>query len=234
MKNFPGHSHASSVGVDSPRYVQRSITRSGYQVRGIFPSARFKRTLQWHSRLGCELMYRLEASWFTTDARIPATSIEVAYGDGKRFHFIPHVVVTARDGRLVCIECVWSRYLLDPTHQARHRAIARQLLEQGLLFRVVCETHLDHLHVQQTARKLVQALQTRRTAGQDDEDQAALMRTLPATFGELQSQLGTHGAMRMLAIGHVYFNTHDRLCVATPLSYVFQEHFDAADFLYSE
>lgn len=35
----------------------------------------------------------------------------------------------------------------------------------------------------------------------------------------------------MLALGNVYFNTHERLGATTALSYVYQENFDAADFV---
>lgn len=225
------HVHAPVTGADPPSPDPRDITRSGHQVRGIFTSVRFDRAMLWRSRLGCELMYRLEASWHISDAHTQTAVMQVDRHDGKSFRYAAHAAAVARDGRLICIECAWSQNLGSANSLARHHAIAQHLHARGVEFRVVTELQLDAPHVRNAARALVQALRNRRAADQDAEDLLRLTRSRPSTFGELHSLLGALGAMRMLALGNVYFNTHERLGDTTPLSYVHQENFDAADFV---
>lgn len=225
------HSHAPVASADPASPGPRDITRSGNQVRGIFTSVRFDRAMLWRSRLGCDLMYRLEASWLISDAHTQTEVMQVKRHDGESFRYAAHAAAVARDGRLICIECAWSQSLRSSHSLARHHAIAQHLHARGVHFRVVTELQLEAPHVRNASRALVQALRDRRAAEQDEKDLMCLTRSRPATFSELHSLLGASSAMRMLALGNVYFNTHERLGATTSLSYVYQENFDAADFV---
>lgn len=225
---------AQLVGQDPSFRPRRVVTRGGHRVRGIFPSARFKRPMHWESGLQWDLVYRLEASWLVTDACTRPTTINVALADGTQFSHTPHAVAMRRDGQIVCLECIPSKHLTEASVQQRLSAIRRHLADLGVVFLVVTEVHLDLPVARRNARMLTQALRTARPGERDAEDCVQLARRRPATLTDLAALLGTDASLRMLALGHVYTDMHQPLGAATSLTYTLEEHFDAADFIHTK
>ncbi|MCJ9671440.1 hypothetical protein [Neorhizobium sp. SHOUNA12B] len=225
---------AQLVGQDPSFRPPRVITRGGHRVRGIFPSARFKRPMHWESGLQCDLVYRLEASWLVADACTRPTTINVALEDGTQFGHTPHAVVMRWDGQLVCLECIPSKHLREASVLKRLAAIRQRLADLSVQFLVVTEAHLDLPIARRNARMLTQALRTARPDERDAEDCVQLARRRPEVLTDLAALLGTDASLRMLALGYVYADMHQPLGAATSLTYTLEEHFDAADFIHTK
>ncbi|NVM89652.1 hypothetical protein FHT32_003309 [Variovorax sp. SG517] len=225
---------AQLVGQDPSFRPRRVVTRGGHRVRGIFPSARFKRSMHWESGLQWDLVYRLEASWLVADACTRPTTMNVTLADGTPFGHTPHAVVMRRDGELVCLECIPSKHLAKASVQERLAAIRRHLADLSVLFLVVTESDLNLPITRRNARMLTQALRTARPDERDSEDCVQLARHRPAVLTDLAALLGTDASLRMLALGFVYADMHQPLEAATSLTYTLEERFDAADFIYTK
>lgn len=76
---------ADLLGHDPTVRTRRVVTRSGVRVRGIFPSERFHKALQWESDLERRLLYRLEASWRVQEVCTQPLSVSIPCIDGSRF-----------------------------------------------------------------------------------------------------------------------------------------------------
>jgi hypothetical protein len=142
-------------------------------------------------------------------------------------------VALRRDEQMVCLECVPDTQRADTTLAARHTAIHMQLAQLGVLFQLVSEAQLRHPVARHNARALSQALRSGRPREHDAEDCRRLTKNGPTTFHHLEKLLGRVASLRMLALGHAYFNVHGRLSSTTSLTPDLQEHFDAADFIYA-
>ena len=134
-------------------------------------------------------------------------------------------------GRMACGECKPQCYADDPDTQAKHVAIRLRLAQVDIEFFVVTDIDLACAASRLNSRDLVRGIRTPVTRSA----KAALSRQIsaiqPATFGDLTDLVGKDYALAALAHGMSYFDTHQRLTRSTALK-PFQEHFDAANFIY--
>ena len=132
---------------------------------------------------------------------------------------------------MACGECKPQCYADDPDTQAKHVAIRLRLAQVGIEFFIVTESDLACEASRLNSRDLVRGIRTPITGSA----KASLIRQIsevqPPTFGELADLIGHDHALAALAHGMSYFDTHKRLNRSTALQ-PFQEHFDAANFLY--
>ncbi|MFM9928154.1 hypothetical protein VLK31_34650 [Variovorax sp. H27-G14] len=159
--------------------------------------------------------------------------VNIVLEDGTSYRYTPHAVATRRDELMVCLECVPDTQRADSTLAARHTAIRTHLARLEILFQVVSEAQLHHPVAHRNARTLAQALRSGRPLDCDVEDCRRLAKNGPTTFHQLEKLLGRVASLRMLALGHAYFDVHEHLEATTPLTFDLQEHFDAADFIHA-
>jgi hypothetical protein len=135
---------------------------------------------------------------------------------------------------LVCVECKPLAELRDPTLRAHLVRIGLHLREAGVPFIVVTEDSLGDRIAEQNCLRLGTALFDKITARALPQSRAAIETNRPARYGELQSLLGTRGALSALAHGLLYVDIHQPLDSKARLTLQPEENGDAADFLFSE
>ena len=134
-------------------------------------------------------------------------------------------------GRLVCVECKPQCYADEPDVQAKHTAVKLRLAQVGIRFVVITEVDLACEVSRLNSRDLVRGIRTPITSSAKATLNRQISQIQPATFGELADLIGHNYALVALAHGMSYFDTHRRLSRSTALQ-PFQEHFDAANFIY--
>jgi hypothetical protein len=134
-------------------------------------------------------------------------------------------------GRLLCGECKPQCYAEEPSIQAKHIAIKLHLAQVAIGFFVITENDLACEVSRLNSRDLVRGIRTPITASAKATLNRQNSEIQPATFGELTDLVGHSYAFVALAHGMSFFDTHQRLSTSTALQ-PFQEHFDAANFIY--
>lgn len=134
-------------------------------------------------------------------------------------------------GRLLCGECKPQCYADEPSIQAKHIAIKLRLAQVAIGFFVATENDLACEVSRLNSRDLVRGIRTPITASAKATLNRQISEIQPATFGDLADLVGHNYALVALAHGMSFFDTHQRLSRSTALQ-PFQEHFDAANFIY--
>jgi hypothetical protein len=101
-------------------------------------------------------------------------------------------------------------------------------------FVVVTEAHLSDPTTRENCKSLALALKGVPPEAPLERDAAADTHGEPGTYADLLLAVGERQAMKALAHGHRYFDVHAPLLPTTPITIDFQEHFDAAHFLFAE
>lgn len=219
-----------------PRYQpRRVVTRSGWRVRGITPSLRFRAPLTWESDIEHRLIYRLMASWGTADACTQAMRLEIPpLVDGiATIDYTPDAITKDRWGTLTCIECKPAEQLLDPVLSRRHRDIKLFLNARGVRFVEVTDRDLAGEVPHENAKRLLRGIQAFGVNTSTAVLHSHVTPRLPCPLEELIGRFGIPSARAALFFGFGYFDMHRPLTGATLISNQFEERFDAANFIYA-
>lgn len=217
------------------RQPRRVVTRSGWRVRGITPSARFLTPLTWESDIEHRLIYRLLASWIVADACTQAVRLTVPASSAPcgSIDYTPDALVKDRSGTLTCVECKPAEQLDDPEVRLRHRDIKLHLKTHDVRFVEVTESDLAEHAPHENAKLLFRGIQSFGRYTKTGELREKVQHLLPCTFTELTARCGTGSARAALFHGFGFFDMHRQLSGDTLIVPQLEEHFDAAHFLFS-
>ena len=223
----------------TPRHrPRRVVTRSGWRVRGITPSLRFRTSLKWESDIEHRLIYRLLTSWLIKDACTQAVRLQFPEPMPPldcvgAIDYTPDALVKDHTGTLTCIECKPAAQLIEPELQKRHRDIRLFLNAHGVRFIEVTDKDLATTAPHENAKLLIRGIQSigPRTDTLTLRDE--VRRLLPCPFDMLIAQVGVGRARAALFHGFGYFDMHRPLTGATVITNHLEEHFDAANFIHT-
>lgn len=84
-----GQRLAEIMGQTANLNTRNIVTRSGYRVRGYYPSRRFGR-MPWESAIERHMLERLDQSWLTVAAEVQAIKLRVPTVADERGFFRVH------------------------------------------------------------------------------------------------------------------------------------------------
>lgn len=185
--------------------ARKVVTRSGRKIRGVFPSRKVGKLVEWESMLERDTILLLEFSPGVKNYRQQPQRVDYADGDTLRRYYPDFEVITTCD-EIIHLEVKPSSQLAKPDVRHKLRMVAEHYVRQGMEYRILSEDIIRRSPVSQNVTLLRQHFRydlSLRAIGEALQQQLA---QAPRPFDQVAAQIGRHVLLKLIAQGQVACN----------------------------